>query len=101
MTFEYFPKNSHMLDSIAGHPDVQQLIRFSQGFYTVDNPGDTILFNDLRFGQITGWHTPRGRFAFYYYLQYPDSNELVVQRGRFANWTPESAKTFLRRICGN
>jgi inner membrane protein len=62
---------------------------------------DTIVFNDLRFGQIVGWHDAMAGFAFYYYLQPEANNKLVVQRGRFAKWNSASLHSFLRRIGGN
>lgn len=101
ITFQYFPTNEHLLSPVSHHRDVTQLKRFSQGFYTVEQWGDTIVFNDLRFGQIIGWHDPREKFVFHYFLQHPESNELVVQRGRFAKWDREVFMSFLRRIRGN
>jgi inner membrane protein len=99
--FEYFPRNDSLLEPIADHEDLQQLIRFSQGFYTVEKWNDTLVFNDLRFGQIIGWENKRGRFVFHYYLQHPEDNELVVQRGRFAGWNRQTFFSMLRRIRGN
>jgi len=80
---------------------VQDLIRFSQGFYTIENWGDTLVFNDLRFGQIIGWHDPKERFVFHYFLQLPDANTLVIQRGRFAKWNWETTRSLIRRMRGN
>ncbi len=97
---EYFPRNSQLLDSLKDHEELQQLIRFSQGFYTVEKYGDSLVFNDLRFGQIIGWKDPREKFVFHYYLQHPANNELVVQRGRFAKWDKEIALALLRRAIG-
>jgi inner membrane protein len=53
--FQYFPRNEALIKPLTDHVDIQQLIRFSQGFYTVENWGDTLIFNDLRFGQMIGW----------------------------------------------
>lgn len=99
--FQYFPKNDSLLKNVPNQEDIARLINFSQGFYTVENRNDTLLFNDLRFGQIIGWQNPKEKFAFHYYLQYPDENKLVVQRGRFAKWNWDVAKSFCRRIKGN
>jgi len=101
IVFTYFPKNDSLLSGIRQQEDVQDLIRFSQGFYTVENWGDTLVFNDLRFGQIIGWHDPKERFVFHYFLQRPGANTLVVQRGRFAKWNWQTTRTLLRRIRGN
>lgn len=101
MEFQYFPRNDSLLHPIIDHSDLQNLIRFSQGFYTVEHHGDSLVLNDLRFGQIVGWHDPKGKFVFHYYLTHPDNNELVVQRGRFEGWNIKTAKALIERVKGN
>jgi inner membrane protein len=101
IAFQYFPRNENLLDSIRDHEDLQKLIRFSQAFYTIENMNDTLLFNDLRFGQIIGWQNPKEKFVFHYYLQHPQDNKLVVQRGRFEGWNWQTAASLLKRIKGN
>jgi inner membrane protein len=99
--FHYHPRNAFLLRPFNSRQDLQKLERFSQGYYTADSSDHGIVFNDLRFGQIMGWQNPDAGFVFYYYLQEPDANKMVVQRGRFSNWNWESNKFFLRRIRGN
>ena len=100
MNLEYFPRNAFLLDSVSNKKEVQQLISFSQQFYTLEKREDTLVFNDLRFGQVIGWQDPKEEFAFHYYLYPHIDNRLVVQRGRFAKWNSESLRTFFRRIKG-
>lgn len=97
----YFPRNEHLLDSLSDHDEVDLLKRFSQNYYTVEKWGDTLVFNDLRFGQIIGWHDPKERFVFHYFLHHKADNRLVVQRGRFAKWDRRAIASFIRRIEGN
>jgi inner membrane protein len=97
ITFEYFPRNANLLSTFPEKKDQDRLIRFSQGYYTVEQWKDTLVFNDLRFGQEIGWQEPRGRFAFHYYVNFPKDNKLVVQRGRFAKWNKQSMETLIRR----
>ena len=98
----YFPRNDSLLNQVKDHEELQHLLRFSQGYYTVEKWHDTLVFNDLRFGQVIGWHDPGEKFVFHYFLQHPDKvNRLVVQRGRFAKWNWESTKTLVERIRGN
>jgi inner membrane protein len=99
--FQYFPRNDSLLKPLSDHEDLQKLIRFSQQFYTVEKWKDTLVFNDLRFGQILGWQNPKERFVFHYFLQHPQENKLVVQRGRFAGWNWEAARNLFTRIRGN
>ena len=101
IVFQYFPRNDSLLRPFSNHEDLQKLIRFSQQFYTVEKWSDTLVFNDLRFGQIIGWEHSRGKFVFHYFLQHPKDNTLVVQRGRFEGWNWQIAKSLVRRIKGN
>ena len=100
-SFHFFPKNEGWLDEVRNQHDLVRLKKFSKGFYTVERWGDTLVFNDLRFGQITGWHDPRGKFVFHYFLQQPKANDMVVQRGRFKGWNKETLKSLMERIKGN
>jgi inner membrane protein len=95
----YFPRNEELLKDVKDREDVRDLIRFSQGFYTVEKWGDTTIFNDLRFGQVAGWVDPKAKFVFHYFLDLPEEeNILVVQRGRFDGWDRESLRTLWEKI---
>lgn len=99
--FHFFPRRDYLLDSVKDHEDLQKLIRFSKQYYTIENWKDTLVFNDLRFGQIIGWENPGGRFVFHYYLLHPNDNTLVVQRGRFEGWNKDVFIRLIKRIAGN
>jgi len=99
--FEYFPRNDSMLAAMDNDKEIQQLKRFSQQFYTTEKYHDTLVWNDLRFGQMLGWENPKGKFVFHYYLHQPYANKLVVQRGRFEGWNWQVIKNMWRRIKGN
>lgn len=98
---EYYPQNNHFLKGVPNPADVALLKRFSQGYYTIEKVEETVVLNDLRFGQIAGWDTPRARFVFYFFLEKPDMNSLVVQRGRFTGWNKKTLRSFWTRIKGN
>jgi len=98
--FEYFPRNDSLLNAVDDHESVQQLKRFSREFYTVEMYSDTLVFNDLRFGQIIGWQEPREKFVFHFFVNHPEDNSLVVQRGRFDKWDREVAIGLWERIKG-
>ncbi len=99
--FEYFPRNDFLLDSVEDTEALQKLKRFSQEFYTAEKWNDTLVFNDLRFGQIMGWQNPRNNFVFHYFLRDSTDNTLVVQRGRFSGWNKDALNSLLKRIEGN
>ena len=98
--FHFARKNDALLIPVSKTTDVKNLVRFSKGYYSVQKWHDTLVFNDLRFGEITGWSEPNPKFVFYYFLQYPDANKLIVQRGRFARWDKNTLTAFIRRIKG-
>ncbi len=95
-----FPQQERLLGEIRDHVEVQELKKFSQGLYTIEVKQDTLIFNDLRFGQEIGWYDPSQPFAFHYYLSHPEDNNLVVQRGRFAQWSDTTIRHFFLRIAG-
>lgn len=98
LRLNYFPRNEELLDGIRDHHEVDNLKRFSQGWYNITREDSLIVFNDLRFGQEVGWHDPRQPFAFHYYLDHKGDNSLVVQRGRFAQWNRGTIASFIHRI---
>ena len=99
--FTWFPRNDTLLAPVTDEEEVHNLLRFSRGFYTVEKWNDTLVFNDLQFGQIAGWQNPTAKFAFHYFLKQPRSNRLVVQRGRFEGWNRETVRSLIKRIKGN
>jgi inner membrane protein len=99
--FAYYKKNKELLKDVIGRNDIRELIRFSQGYYTVEKQQDTLIFHDLRFGQIAGWNDIKAPFAFYYYVNNINDNNLLVQRGRLQNWNTKTIGSLWRRMMGN
>lgn len=93
----YFPQNSYLLKPMLHHKEVRDLLRFSKGYYIVKKDNDTLVFNDLRFGQIMGWDNPNNEYIFRYYLKYAD-NAWVMQRGRFSKWSFKAIKSLINRV---
>ncbi len=98
--FAYLPKNDSLFADVRDREDLRRLVRFSKGYYTIQRWTDTLVFNDLRFGQMIGWRDLNARFAFYYYLEHQGENKLLVQRGRFQGWDGDAFRTLVRRIRG-
>lgn len=98
--FHYFSANQQLYKEVNDHESLQQLIRFSKGFYFIQKRSDTLIFNDLRFGQILGWRYPNNDFVFHYYLKHGVDNKLVIQRGRMMNWNADEFSYYLKRIAG-
>jgi inner membrane protein len=96
----YFPRQRGLLNGLEDEEELVDLLQFSNGFYTVEKEKDILIFNDLRFGRVGGWERPKTEFAFHYYLQQPGKNMLVIQRGRFAEWNPQTLRSLFVRIKG-
>ena len=97
----YVYRNDSLLSALNNRKDLDRLLRFSEGYYSAEMWHDTLVFNDLRFGEIRGWDLPNPKFVCHYYLQHPEANKMIVQRGRFAGWDKQAVATFLKRIGGN
>ena len=101
LELHFKPQNNNLIHLVKELDQLNKLIRFSQGFYTIEQRKDSLVFYDLRFGQIIGWQDPLEHYVFYYYLQPDVDNTLVVQRGRFAKWDRQSFNSLIDRIKGN
>jgi inner membrane protein len=100
LAFTFFPRNDSLLAPMADHEEITQLKTFSQDYYTIEHWGDTLVFNDLRFGQMAGWKDHQAHFVFHYYLDHGKDNKLVVQRGRFAGWDRDVLRSLWAHIRG-
>ncbi len=99
--FQTFFQYENLIDDKIDTLAFKKLKRFSKGFFILQNHNDTVTFNDLRFGQILGWHYPQEKFVFSYSLNNNSNNRMLVQRGRFAKWNSEEFIFYLKRISGN
>ena len=97
---EYFPKNQHLIAAKDTSDVVQNLVSFSDDYYTIENRNDSLIFNVLRFGRIAGWDVYPSEFTFQYYLDEGFDNSLMVQRGRLREWNRETFKRMYHRIRG-
>lgn len=98
--FSYVSSNDSLLNSIRNEEEVQTLLRFSQGYYRVEQSGDTTLICDLRFGEVAGWYKKNPPFVFRFALEDKIDNTIVIQKGRLEASSPEALKALYKRICG-
>ena len=101
MTLTYHPKNDALLREVADTAELKDLLIFADDFYTVEKWHDTTVLNVLRFGQVVGWHDPKEKFVFHYFLDKPGANTLVTQRGRFERWNKETIGSLWKGIKGD
>lgn len=97
---QYRPQQATRLQPYYNREDLHALLRFSNGYYLAEMRNDSLLFCDLRFGEQMGWQEPQAPFVFYYYMQYPAQNALLVQRGRMAGWNKNTFNQLIDRIRG-
>jgi inner membrane protein len=97
----YIAKNDALLDPFRNETEALQLTRLARGFYALEQHGDTVTFNNLRFGQVNGWENPAGSFIFHYNLGKSGNSLLTVQQGRFSGWSKKTVAEFVKRMEGN
>ncbi|NDF98884.1 MAG: metal-dependent hydrolase [Chitinophagia bacterium] len=100
LSLSYVPQQDSLLSPVHDREDVQHLRRFSQGYYVLQNLGDSLVFSDLRFGQQMGWVRPQAPFSFYYFLEHPGQNNFLIQRGRIAGWNRSNFIDYARLVFG-
>lgn len=77
-TWVGFPKNHEGLGNMKSEDKIERLIRLSEHNYTIVNQGDTLIFNDLRFGKLEG-DSPKPDFVFSFQLFYDATGKLQVR----------------------
>lgn len=74
----HFPKNHGLLQPYEDNDRVQRLIELTNGWYTLQqHETKGIIFNDLRFGQRSGWLDEKEQFVFSYHI-YKESNDVII-----------------------
>jgi inner membrane protein len=76
-----YPKNHHLIDSIRDNEKIQQILRISRGWYTIEKDGDKLIFNDLRFGQF-GVNPNTAKMMWKYEITEGSNGEVEVKRLR-------------------
>jgi inner membrane protein len=98
--FVFSPKNHHLLNHLMEYKNVQQIIRFTKGFYTVQQTEDGFIVNDLRFGQITNWETGGGDYVFRYNINTDQALPNVDQAERSFEGSGEAFAQLWQRMMG-
>ena len=96
----FLSRNDSLLTLATNREDLNNLLRFSRGYYTLQMNQDSLVFNDLCLGEIYGPPADSPRFVFYFYLQHPEANGIIVQRGRMAMMNKQTLALFARRVMG-
>lgn len=80
ISFKEVPKNKHLQTKVENEYDFQRLVFLTKGYYTLEKKEDTLIMNDLRFGQLKGWDKNDQEFVFTYQLYRTENGKLKVDR---------------------
>ena len=74
----HFPKNQALRERWAKDHNVSRLMEMTKGMFLLEKKEDgTLLFNDLRFGQMGGWFDGNTPFVFHYIVEGEPGNSRV------------------------
>ncbi len=99
--FHFIPQNDSLVETLNDDNDVKKLIRFSQGYFQIKKINDTLVFSDLRFGQIGGWGMEDAPFVFQFKLGLKANNDVFIQKGRMKATSGKPLESLIERIKGN
>ncbi len=100
LSFETFYRNDSLLGFPCDEGSVNDLKQFSRGYYLAKVENDTIVFSDMRFGQLNGWAQKNTPFVFNFKLEKNCNNRKALQQGRFASFDGKAFKQLMDRIGG-
>lgn len=67
--YRYYSKDHHLVEPYLPDTGLEKLLKITDGYYTVDQQGDSLIINDLRFGLLDGWGKGREDFTFVYIIE--------------------------------
>jgi len=79
------PIQDELLLDYRNHPDIEQLIFLTKGYYTIEAVDGGVRMNDLRFGLIDGLDSSSKEFVFSYQIQREDGKLKIDQVRRSFN----------------
>ena len=95
------PKQHDLFTPYLIDDRAHKLIQISEGYYTISqHPEKGIFFNDLRFGQLNGWHNPNSIFVFSYHLYFEDGQVQIDEVEKEMKQGKEVLSTLWDRILG-
>lgn len=96
----FIPQNIQLLDKFKNEKKIKQLIKISEGWFTLEDIDGRIYFNDLRFGQ-NGIDAKNSKFIFSFELRYNDNGILeVIEQPRTIEQGGVLLKALFNRVKG-
>ncbi len=100
ISFEKINKNDTLLTNASDPQQVKDLIRFSQNYYCLSVVNDTIVYSDMRFGQLGGWYKKNAPFVYNFNLARQGNNKIGLQKARFDSFSGEAITQLFKRMGG-
>lgn len=99
---DYFrvQKNDSLLRPFEKNEAVKNLKLLSKESYFVSKEDSIVYFNDIRFGQVSGWNHADDPFAFKFNLNKNADNKRALSRIRYKESTFEWFTSLVNRIKG-
>lgn len=99
LDYQRVPRNTTFLSPYKNSKEVRDLIQFSKGYYAVNKTDSSLLFSDVRFGQIGGWYDTNSVFVFSFDVM-QKKNAVRIQQGRIESVGPKPIQELVNRIKG-
>lgn len=99
LDYDLIPMRDSLLNSYSNSIEVKDLKQFSKNYYTVNKTDSSLLFSDLRFGQIGGWYDPQAPFVFSFDIT-RKNNAAHIQQGRMRSIDSKPITELVKRIKG-
>ena len=100
ISFSSYPKNHELLGSLATNDTVVRLIDITEGWFTVSQKNEKILFNDLRFGLLS-LKPDETKFAFTYELEHRENGLEIRETPKVPSDAEGLLESLWNRIWGN
>ncbi len=100
LNLNFLERNDSLMSQDENNPKLLKLLRFSNGYYCYEKRNDTVILNDMRFGQANGWTYTDAPFVFRFYLTKPVDNELKIEQTPMEKITGEAFTSLYARIIG-
>ena len=93
-------RNDSLLIPFEKEESVKNLKQLSKENYIITKEDSIVYFNDIRFGQVSGWNNADGPFAFKFNLNKNANNKRALNRIKYKESTYEWFISLVNRIKG-
>jgi inner membrane protein len=93
-------RNDSLIAPFEKDITIKNLKQLSKGNYIVTKEDSILYFNDIRFGQVSGWNKADGPFAFKFDLSKNADNKRALNRTKYKESTYEWFALLVNRIKG-